>query len=87
MFSGYDFGSPSDSDDAPRRYPDDDPRRGPGGSTLADIYCAYCLRYGLIECIRRWCYGYRIIAGLTGISAADLFVAAQNLGLTNVIIK
>ena len=37
------------------------PRFGPGGSTLADIYCAYCRRYGLIACIRRWCYGRRIL--------------------------
>ena len=30
--------------------------RGPGGSTLADIYCAYCRRWGWIDCIRRWCF-------------------------------
>ena len=40
---------------------DDPPRFGPGGSTLADTYCAYCRRRGLTACIRRWCYSRRVI--------------------------
>ena len=77
-FSGYGYGSLSD--------PDDEPSYGPGGSTLADIYCAYCRRYGLWDCIRRWCYSFRI-AGFPTMSNAELLVAAKNLGLTRLIIK
>ena len=45
---------------------------GPGGSTLADMYCAYCRRRGLTACIRRWCYR-RII----GVSPAFIEQAAN----------
>lgn len=57
---GYDDRDDDDDDDrssAVMTPPPNVPTPSLNGGGIAQVYCAYCLRYGFQQCINTWCYG------------------------------